>query len=280
MKKVISASRRTDLVSFFPGWLAACLEQGQAVVRGPRRTYQVGLLPSEVHTIVFWSKNFANLLAGTARLKKQILRYDQIYLHFTVTGLGGGPLEPAIPAASKALAQVEPLVRLAGDPRRVSLRFDPVVFWRENGRVLTNLGFFPALAERARSAGIKDLRMSFVQWYAKARRRAAARGIDFVDPPEEEKKKYARELTSIASDLGLTLYACSQSFLSSVEGIRPSSCIDGRLLRELHPGREPASVARDRTQRPDCGCTESVDIGSYTQACPGACVYCYANPKL
>jgi DNA repair photolyase len=63
-----------------------------------------------------------------------------------------------------------------------------------------------------------------------------------------------------------------------VPGIRPSACINGRLLQELHPNGAPVSVRKDRTQRRECRCTESVDIGSYTQTCPHSCVYCYANP--
>ncbi|MCK4557835.1 MAG: DUF1848 family protein [Candidatus Aminicenantes bacterium] len=33
-------------------------------------------------------------------------------------------------------------------------------------------------------------------------------------------------------------------------------------------------------QRAECRCTESIDIGSYTQSCPHSCLYCYANPRV
>ncbi len=280
MKKVISASRRTDLLASFPGWFAGCLSEGRAIVHGPKGTREVGLDPSEVHTIVLWSKDFGNLLENVHQLRDLLLRYDQLYLHYTVTGLGGGPFEPGAPAPAKALARLEELVAIVGDPRRVSLRFDPIVFLKENGHLSSNIGFFPDLARRARSAGVKDIRVSFAQWYPKARRRAALGGIAFVDPTEKEKKGYALGLASLAGKFGLDLYACAQSFLASVEGFKPSSCIDGRLLSALHPAGEPAAVARDRGQRRECCCTESVDIGSYSQACPHGCIYCYANPEV
>lgn len=280
MKNVISASRRTDLVASFPEWLAAALRAKRARVTGPsRKVYEVDLDPAEVHTVVLWSKNFANLLDNAFGLRDLLAAYDQIYCHFTITGLGGTAVEPGSPDPATALAQVPALVELAGAPRRVSLRFDPIVFWREGGRVASNLPFFPTLARAAASAGVEEIRISFAQWYRKAGRRAASRGFDFVDPPEAEKRERAKALVEEAREHGLALYACSQPFLTAVTGIRPSACIDGALLEALHPRREPVSETKDKTQRTDCLCTESRDIGSYTQTCPHGCVYCYANPE-
>jgi hypothetical protein len=280
MKAVISASRRTDLVASFPHWLAACLKEKRARVLGPRgRTVDVNLDPQFVHTLVLWSKDFTNLLRNEAHLRDLLAVYDQVYLHFTVTGLGGTRLEPGAPGPNEAAAQLAPLVALAGHPERVSLRFDPILSWREGRAVRSNLPFFGRLAGAAADCGIHDVRMSFAQWYAKARRRAAARGFDFVDPPEDEKRDRAAALALEAGKRGLALWACSQPVLSGVEGIKPSACIDGGLLERLHPSGEPASRRKDRSQRPGCLCTESRDIGSYTQACPHGCVYCYANPS-
>lgn len=280
MKTVISASRRTDLVASFPEWLAAAIEEKRARVTGPSgRIYDVDLDPASVHTVVLWSKNFANLIDNAFGIRDLLAAYDQIYGHFTITGLGGTAVEPGSPVPAEALAQVQRLVELAGAPRRISLRFDPVLFWREKGEVVSNLSFFPTLARTAASAGVTDIRVSFAQWYRKAGRRAAARGFDFVDPPEAEKLARAEALAAEAREHGLTLYACSQPFLTAVPGIRPSACIDGALLEALHPRREPVSGTKDKTQRTDCLCTESRDIGSYTQTCPHGCVYCYANPE-
>lgn len=278
MSIVVSASRRTDLTAFFPDRLAADLREEKARVVGPSgRSYEVDLRPAHVHTIVLWSKDFDNLIADRDGLRRLLAKYEQAYFHFTITGLGGTPIEPGAPSPDSALAQIPELVRIAGSPARISVRFDPIVFWREGGDVLSNMPFFPTVARRAALAGVDNIRISFAQWYEKARRRAGKRGFDFFDPGEPEKLARASEMAGIAADAGLRLHACSQEFLSSVPGIRPSSCIDGRLLRELHPRREAVSEKKDRTQRRECLCTESSDIGSYTQNCPHGCVYCYAN---
>jgi len=278
---VISASRRTDLVASFPDWLAAALRLRRARVAGPAgRVYDVDLSTGAVHTIVLWSKDFSNLLRNKHGLMDLLGSYDQVYLHFTVTGLGGTAVEPGAPTLREALAQLPGCVAFAGNPLRVSVRFDPVVFWEEGGSLRSNLPHFRDIADVAAGLGIRDLRTSFAQWYGKAKRRAAARRFRFVDPSDEGKKSYAAILAEEATRRGLSLFACSQPSLIGVPGVIPSACIDAGLLASLHPGREPASPRKDRSQRAGCLCTESKDIGSYTQACPHGCVYCYANPGI
>lgn len=278
MSIVVSASRRTDLPASFPDVLGGALREEKARVLGPAgRAYDVDLRPENVHTLVLWSKDFANLLTGRTGLRTLVAKYEQAYFHFTITGLGGTSLEKGVLSPGEAVAQLPGLVAAAGSPARVSVRFDPVVFWRESGKLVSNLPFFDRLAPPVADAGITDVRVSFAQWYGKARRRAKKRGFEFVDPEESEKRARAADLAATAAKWGLALHACAQGFLAEVPGFRPSSCIDGKRLQELHPRREPVSVRKDRTQRPECGCTESRDIGSYAQVCPHSCVYCYAG---
>lgn len=281
MLKVVSASRRTDLVASFDAWLADGIRQGQVRVHGPSgHTYDVDLAPERVHTFVLWSKDFDNLIHNRSGLLDCLRRYPQLYLHFTITGLGGSLWEQGVLAPDRALSQLDPLIRLVGRPERISLRFDPVVSWEEGGGIRTNLHYFEALAPELSRREIKTVRISFAQWYRKARRRAERYGATYIDPDPEEKLEQARTLADIAEAHGLRLFACSQDFLTAVPGIQPSACIDGRLLQELHPDRAPVPVRKDKTQRKECRCTESVDIGSYAQSCPQSCLYCYANPNL
>ena len=232
-----------------------------------------------MHTIVLWSKDFSNLLRNGQGLKDLIAAYDQIYLHVTITGLGGTAVEPGVPSCREALAQLSALTELAGSPLRVSVRFDPVLHWREAGIGRSNLSFFSEVAEAAAAAGIRDMRMSFAQWYGKTVRRAEARGFAFFSPSDKEQRSLAEKLSAVAAANRVILHACCQPLLEGVPGLRPSSCIDGALLESLHPRREPASQRKDRGQRAACLCTESKDIGSYTQGCPHGCIYCYANPR-
>jgi len=281
MKTVISASRRTDLIAFYPEWLAASLRDGEAGFLGPSgRFRRVDLKTESVHSLVLWSKDFRNLIENRFGLREAIQRYDQVYCHFTITGLGGSAIEKGAIPAAEALLQAGPLAAIIGSPLRISLRFDPIVYWEEGGQVSTNLGYFENVAAAASRLGIRDIRFSFAQWYGKAVRRADHSLFPYHDPSDEEKRADAETLALIAGSFGLNLHACCQDFLAGIPGIKPSSCIDGTLLSSLHPSGAPASLKKDRTQRKECRCTESVDIGSYAQPCPHSCLYCYANPKI
>ncbi|MGB9894067.1 MAG: DUF1848 family protein, partial [Candidatus Saccharicenans sp.] len=232
MKKVISASRRTDLVAFYPEWLARALakEKASFLHPGKKSAVRIDLNPTLVHTLVLWSKNFRPLLENRHRLRDWLKKYDQVYFHFTITGLGGTFLEKLAPASSEALAQLPGLIEIAGLPERISVRFDPIVFWLEDGQLKTNLDFFPELAGKIASYGIRTVRFSFAQWYKKSVARAKKIGLNFYDPTYEEKKEAVQKLVSVAQDFGLELWSCSQSEIAALPGIRPSACIDGALL--------------------------------------------------
>lgn len=240
----------------------------------------VDLNPEEVHTLVLWSKNFWPLLENRHGLREFLSDYAQVYFHFTVTGLGGSFIERLAPTPAAALGQIPLLLEVARRPERISIRFDPVLFWREGRELKSNLDFFPVLAREISSLGIKTVRFSFAQWYKKAVARARKTGLEFYDPSCKEKREAVKKLVETAAKYGLELWSCSQAEIARLPGVKASACIDGDLLTRLHPTGEPASTLRDRTQRSDCLCSESIDIGSYTQSCPSACIYCYANPRL
>ena len=234
----------------------------------------VSLRPEDVHTFVLWSKDYSRLLTNKAGLREALSIYDQIFCHFTITGLGGTPLEPGVPPWGEAITQIPALIEFTGHPHRVTVRFDPIIHWEEG--VKSNLPYAERVFSACAQHGVRDIRISFATLYGKVLRRPSWR---WYEPPLEARLEMARWLVEMASSLGLSIYACSDVSLERV-GALPSSCIDGRLLTSLHPLGLPAATEKDRGQRRECGCTISMDIGSYKQRCLGSCVYCYANPVL
>jgi hypothetical protein len=278
MRQVISASRRTDLPMHFPRWLAQVIRKGQAEVPQPYSggIRLVSLRPEDVHTVVLWSKDFSPLLADEGGLRQVLTRYDQLFCHLTITGLGESPLEPNIPPWTDVAQQLPELIEFAGHPRRVTVRFDPIIHWRDYGEIKSNFPLAGEILKRCATYGVETVCTSFATLYGKVRRR---KGWDWYDPSLAERLRMAGELVSFAESLGLTIYGCSDRSLQEV-GAMPSRCIDGELLSGLHPQRLPAQTGKDSGQRPECGCTPSVDIGSYNMRCPNGCRYCYANPVI
>ena len=278
MRPVISASRRTDIPMHYAYWLAEAVRQGFADVPQPYtgRVRRVSLLPADVHTMVLWSKDFRPLLRDEAGVRQALARYDQVFCHLTITGLGGTALEPNIAPWPEVSAQLPELIEFAGDSDRISVRYDPIVHWYEGDEIHSNLALAEPILRQVHGAGIRAVRISFATLYGKVRRR---KGWHWYDPPLEQRIQITRGLVDLARSLDLSLFSCSQNELGQA-GALPSRCIDGELLALLHPLHLPAATGKDPGQRAECGCTPSVDIGSYLMRCPNGCRYCYANPRI
>jgi len=254
---VLSASRRTDLVGCYSEYLIEKL-----------KAYP----PKKVHTIVIWTKNPYNLIYHQ-NLRDVLTSYSQLYIHLTITGLGGTPLEPRIPPWPQVIDMLPQVVELAGGPERICWRFDPIITVECADEVFTNFQLFPVIAKHIAQHGITVCRTSWASPYKKVIRRMQQKGFVLKPVSPEEQKFQAHELEKIAGHFEMKLYYCS------MEGFERSSCIDGKLLSKLHPGGLLCSVKKARGQRTLCRCTESIDIGWYSLKCTHGCLYCYAEPQ-
>ena len=82
---VISASRRTDIPAFYMDWFMEQIKKEVFEVTNPynRRKSIVPATPDKVHTIVFWSKNFAPFIKG--RFGQTLLRMGyNLFFNFTI----------------------------------------------------------------------------------------------------------------------------------------------------------------------------------------------------
>ncbi len=254
---VVSASRRTELLGHYPEHLA-------------ERVLALG--PGRVHTVVVWTKDVRNLL-GHEGVRAALRGVGQVFLHWTITGLGGTFLEPKAPSPWEQAALVEEAVAAVGDPRRLHWRYDPLISAASGGERATNLDLelFGALAARFGRAGVPVVRTSFATIYPKVARRLAAAGVQAEEFAAEARREFLGRLREAAGRWGLELITCCEP------GFPIGRCIDGELLSALHPTGEPCRRDRARGQRELCGCTHSLDIGRYLP-CPNGCLYCYAHP--
>lgn len=226
--------------------------------------------PEQTHTLVIWTKNPLNLL--THEPLSKIRHHYLLFIHFTITGMGGTTLEPNAPPFDKMLELLGPLVDYVGEPARIRVRFDPIVhLLLSEGKKFSNVDSFESVVAVAQRHGIRNFSISWMSAYKKVTARLHRHGFsDAPLSPEEWQKEFSR-LSDTAAGHSVTLHGCC------VPGMPVSRCIDGDLLTALHPEKEPCSTRKAKGQRETCGCTESLDIGWYNP-CPHGCIYCYANP--
>ena len=164
--KVISASRRIELLGFFPDKIIELFGK-----KCP---------PEKVHSLVFWSK-YPRPLLHHDQLRKTLQKYDQVYLHFTISGMGGSCLEPNIPSTEVTIDLLPNLVKFLGDPRRIRVRFDPIVHLKlPDGKFYSNLKRFTEVIQTAGRLGIPAVTISWMETYPKVIQRLAKHGIESV----------------------------------------------------------------------------------------------------
>lgn len=90
----------------------------------------------------------------------------------------------------------------------------------------------------------------------------------------EQQEQLAKSIAEIAHSYGLRVDTYAEGIELQQYGIEHTRCIDDQLQGQLI--QCPLSVKKDKNQRLECGCIESLDIGAYNTCCSG-CRYCYAN---
>lgn len=276
MREVISCSRRTDIPSCHYEWLQERLVDGQVALTNPYNgnAYVTSLKPEDVHSIVLWSKNYQNVIADPGKL----VDYN-LYFHFTINGYSK-LLEPGIPDPTVLIFQMKSLCEKYS-PEQIMWRFDPIIISEAaelsrgpDARKEAFLHFCQSFS----TFGIKNCTISFIDMYYKVKTAFTFAGFEHKELSTEEQVAYAKDLVSIANKYGIQLHTCSEPLIENVEGIQRGHCVDGARLTKLFG--TIAINAKDRSQRPACGCSASKDIGDYKMGCPHGCLYCYAiQPK-
>jgi len=283
-KIVISASRRTDIPAFYLSWFMEQIARGFFEVVNPfnRQVSVVAATPDRVDTFVFWSKNFGPFLNGHIGETLQQMGYH-LFFNFTVNS-AVPLLEPRVPPLEERVEQLHELCSRFGS-RAVSWRFDPICFYSVgDGVVENNLADFSRIADAAARCGVERCITSFMDDYAKIRRRIALMpGFSFLYPDPADRRQLVLKMAGELAEKEMALFlCCEKELLDSLptgSGIRGSSCIPNDFMVKLYGGN--LSVKRDSGQRVSsgCGCKVSVDIGSYgSQPCHHRCLFCYANP--
>lgn len=264
---IISASRRTDIPTYYSTWFLNRLRDGYVLVRNPLNVHQVSrisLSPEVVDGIVFWTKNPLPMLDKLDRLRDYVF-----YFQFTLNSYGR-EVETGIPGKNDVILPAFLRLSDAIGPDRVIWRYDPI-FLSETYTMEHHIRYFEELARKL-SRYTRKCTISFIDMYRKTRKNVA--GLALSDFPVEKRDELAGKLAQIAHSCGLEIDTCAEGIDLEKYGIHHARCVDDRLLEKLIGC--PLNVGKDKNQRPDCGCVDSIDIGAY-DTCKNGCLYCYAN---
>lgn len=266
-RMIISASRRCDIPAFYSRWLAKRFEQRFVFVRNPFNRHQVGrvgLSPSEVDGIVFWSKNPAPMFT-------YLETFEPFPYYFQYTLNGYPPVyEPNLPPVDERIATFLKLSGRCGMDRLV-WRYDPILLspectleWHRNT--------FSYLCGRL-SGHADTCVISFLDLYRHMQPACERLGIRTLE--NTEMLELVDFFVSVASSYGIQIQTCAETIDLVVLGVVKGACIDGRRLEKI--SGKTFLTRKDKYQRSGCNCIESVDIGTY-DICSHGCIYCYANP--
>ena len=269
---IISASRRTDIPSFYSEWFYNRIRDGYCTVPNPFNANQVSfvdLSPDMVDVIVFWTRNANPLTKYLDKLDELGYKY---YFQYTINNLPR-VYEKFNPSFDVVTDNFISLSRRLGIGKTI-WRYDPIIFTDDltpefhiNNfkRIFNKIGNYT-----------KRIVISIVDNYNKTDRRLAKLGTHYFN--DQIERPYLIELLNkfvvLVNENGLEIQTCAESKDFSNIGIKHGKCIDDELINEEFG--KIINYKKDKTQRLACGCTVSKDIG-INNTCLMGCEYCYAT---
>lgn len=264
---ILSVSRRTDIPNYYAEWFINRIREGFLYVKNPMNAHQVSkirLTPDVIDCIVFWTKNPVGIMKYLDELKSY-----PFYFQFTLTGYGTD-IERNIPDKKKVMIPRFQELARRGGKERVIWRYDPILF-TERYTEEYHIRAFRQIAEKLNGYTEKCV-ISFVDTYRK-NKNFLSKAAD-NDKSEAELTEFAAKLRKIAEENGMQTASCSEKIDLSGCGIRHNCCIDRELIERLIGCS--LKVKKDKNQRLECGCVESIEVGMYN-TCANGCAYCYAT---
>ena len=263
---IISASRRTDIPAFYSSWFFNRLKDGFVLVPNPRNSKQLSrifLSPDIVDCIVFWTKNPSSMLNKLVKLSEY-----PFYFQFTLT-VYEADIEKHLPALQKRIAIFKQLAEQVGQDR-VIWRYDPILI-NKHYTIDYHIDFFNQIASSLRGYTDSCI-ISFIDDYPHIRQSLIKEDINRLQVVDI--LNLCSSLSEITSDNQLILQTCAEEIELLNCNISHGACIDKTRIEKITGSLLLAK--KDKNQRNNCQCLESIDIGTY-DTCSFGCLYCYAT---
>ncbi len=266
-KVIISASRRTDIPTYYSDWFYNRIKEGFVLVRNPMNIHQVSkisLSTDFVDGIVFWTKNPIPMIGRLDELNDY-----NYYFQFTLNAYGKD-VETNIPSKNDVIIPAFQNLSKKIGKEKVIWRYDPI-FLNETYTMDYHCKYFDVLANKLYQYTDKCT-LSFIDNYRNTERNT--KPLNIIAMPDKEKIELMSRFTRIADKYGLKLDTCAENIELDEFNISHAHCVDKERLEKISGSK--LDVGKDTNQRLECGCITSIDIGMYN-TCKNGCLYCYAN---
>ena len=291
---IISASRSTDIPTFYSDWFISRWEAGYIKWTNPFNGQPLYVSFKNTRLVVFWTKNPRPMFKHLDYLDKNIPNY---YFQFSLNDYDKERYEAKVPSVESRIKTFKELSQRLGK-KRVVWRYDPLILTKD---IDVN-----ELLKRVKNIGdqihefTEKLVFSFVDIdiYKKVENNLKKEDVPYIEWNETSMDEFAQGISQINKNWGLQLGTCSEKIDLDKYGIVHNKCIDDDLMIDLfsHDSQlmdflgveiKQADLfsdgeiiktrnLKDKGQREDCGCIMAKDIGQYN-TCPHECNYCYAN---
>jgi DNA repair photolyase len=263
---ILSVSRRTDIPAFYSEWFYNRVKEGFVYVRNPMNIHQISKIlinPDVVDCIVFWTKNPQTMIHRLDEIKN-----FNYYFQFTINPYNQS-IESFVPKKGNIIDTFKTLSDKIGK-NRIVWRYDPILL-ADNISADYHIKYFESIAKRLASYTNKCT-ISFIDFYKKTERNL--KQTTAVELNESEIWYISKAIAEIAKGYGIEIQSCAEKYDLESLGIKHGSCVDSFLIENIIGF--PIESKKDKNQRKECGCIESIDIGEYN-TCGHNCLYCYAN---
>lgn len=263
---IISASRRTDIPSFYSQWFFNRIKEGFVLVPNPynpKMISKVSLDPAVVDCIVFWTKNPSPMINRLNEL--QDYKY---YFQFTLNPYEKD-IESKIPDLNKRIEIFKRLSDKIGK-EKVVWRYDPILT-NPKYNVEFHKEAFADIADRLKDHTERCM-LGFIDHYQHIKKTVSCYDIKPLQMEEIEEMAISFK-KSIDQYPQIVLDTCTNKVNLTHLDIPGGMCIDGKLIEKIIG--YSITARKDKNQRHICNCIESIDIGTY-ESCLNGCIYCYA----
>jgi hypothetical protein len=252
----LTISRNTDVPRFWMKRWWMWMDRGYVLAPHPQiagRLSAWSLKPDDVHSLIWWSKDYRKFLADP-----RIGELDRYRNFFNMTICGDPTTELRVPPLEVQLQSFKDMVDRYG-VEKVQWRYSPIpADWSR----------FEEVADFMGGLGVQRCYFSFLH----------SETLIPETRSVEERRDVLVRMAEILARHGMDLLGCwdDDQFAGCASNVGHATCVDAYAIDKLY-GIDGYGLVHPKEN--GCRCSMSVEVANQKMMpCPHACTYCYASP--